>query len=63
MDPVREQLLDQNYALPAAKPDLVAEARDLLKSCRPYIEKATFERDFSAYPILSKLDWFLKQDA
>lgn len=56
MSPEREQLLDQNYALDPK----VREAIELLKSCRQYVYRATVERDFEAYPILAKLDAFIK---
>lgn len=54
MTPEREQLLDQNYALAP-----VDEAKEILKECRKYVYKATIERDFSAYPLLARLDKFL----
>lgn len=53
MTPEREQLLDQNYSLPD-------EAKEIIKGCREYVYKATVERDFSAFPLLARIDKYLK---
>lgn len=58
-----EAELDQNQhfsVAPSAEQLKLVEAKAVLKSCREYVYKATVERDFSAYPILAKLDAFIK---
>lgn len=52
---------NQHFSVPPSSEQLkLIEAKDILKGCREYVYKATVERDFSAYPLLAKLDAFVK---
>jgi hypothetical protein len=52
MDPVKKE-----------PTDLMADALQVISDAKPYVEKATIERDFSAYPILARINSVLKAAA
>lgn len=52
---------NQHFSVPPTGDQLkLIEAKEILKGCRQYVNRATIERDFSAYPLLAKLDAFVK---
>lgn len=52
---------NQHFSVPPSAEQLkIIEAKEILKDCRQYVNRATIERDFSAYPLLVKLDAFVK---
>lgn len=56
-----EMELNQHFSVPPSAEQLAIQtAKDLLRAAKPYVEKATRERDYEAFALIPRIDSFLK---